>query len=450
MLVPGLRGFAIVGDRLEQHPHYRHFAEELPFFSQQLEFIDLMGLPIREVRQRVAALPDHTAILYIGINFDSEGTYVAADVLPLIAEVANRPIIVDVDTFFGTGAVGGFMLVPAQIGRDAGRLVLRILNGESASSIPVTRDETRKPIFDWRQLQRWNISEDRLPQGSEVRFRRLSLWKQYRLHIFLSGVVLLLQFVLIFWLLYEHRRRHLAEVVTRNTMSELAQMNRLATAGELSASIAHEVSQPLTGIVTKANAALRWLAADKPDVDKARAALAQIVGAGHRASGIITNIRSMLKKDAQEKAPVNVNKLIRGVLRLVRIDLQKHQIEIETKLNRRIPFVLGNKVQLQQVILNLVMNAIESMHSVQPRVLRVKSERDESDGVHVSIEDTGAGIDPSNLDSVFKPLFTTKASGMGMGLSICRSIIESHDGRIWVSASVARGSVFHFSLPSLR
>jgi C4-dicarboxylate-specific signal transduction histidine kinase len=231
-------------------------------------------------------------------------------------------------------------------------------------------------------------------------------------------------------------------------MSELAQMNRLATAGELSASIAHEVNQPLTGIVTKANAALRWLAADKPDLERAQAALTQIVNAGHRAGNIIAGVRSMLRKDTDARSLIDINKLIWTVLGLVWIDLRKYEIEVDTKLNEQLSPVRGNEVQLQQTILNLITNAIESMHSVDRRVLRIRSESDGSAGVHVSIEDTGTGIDQSNVDSLFKPMFTTKAAGMGMGLAISRSIIEKHGGRIWISSGIEKGSIFHFSIPA--
>ena len=448
ILDPNLKRFAIVGDRLDTHPQYYPYSKELPLASQELEFIDLTGLSIRRVRERVATLPDHTTIFYIGINADAEGMYVAADVLPRVVETANRPIVVDAETYFGSGAAGGFLMSPDQIGRTAGHLVLRIIQGESPSNIPVTLGDLPKPVFDWRQLQKWNIGEDRLPPGSDVRFRQPSAWQQYRSHILAATALFLFQFGLIILLLGEHRRRHSAEIATRNTMSQLAQVNRLATAGELSASIAHEVNQPLTGIVTKANAALRWLAPDKPDLEKARAALAQIVSAGHRASNIVMSVRSILRKDTQAKSPVDINKLIWTVLGLVWIDLRKQEIELETKLNEQLPSVRGNEVQLQQVILNLITNAIESMQPVEHRVLRVRSEPDESDGVHISIEDTGMGIDQSNLDSIFKPMFTTKATGMGMGLAICRSIIESHGGRIWISPGIEKGSTFHFSLPA--
>ena len=448
LLDPDLKRFAIVGDRLDAHPHYYPYGKELPIASQNLEFIDLTGLPVRTVKERVARLPDHTTILYIGINADPEGEYLAAEILPLIAETANRPIVVDAESYFGTGATGGFLISPEQIGQTAGRLALRIIQGENSSNIPVTRGDLPRLVFDWRQLQKWNISENRLPPGSDVRFRQLSAWQQYRSHILAAAAILLFQFGSIILLLGEHRRRHSAEIATRSTMSQLAQVNRLATAGELSASIAHEVNQPLTGIVTKANAALRWLAADKPDLEKARAALTHIVSAGHRASNIITSIRSMLRKETQKNSPVDINKLIWTVLGLVWIDLRKHEIDLDTKLNEQLPSVWGNEIQLQQVILNLITNAIESMHSVKQRKLRVRSEPGGPDEVHVSIEDTGTGIDHSNLDSIFKPMFTTKATGMGMGLAICRSIIESHGGRIWISQGSEQGSIFHFSLPT--
>ena len=258
---------------------------------------------------------------------------------------------------------------------------------------------------------------------------------------------LLAQAALITWLVYEHRRSHQAELRSRSAMAELAYMNRRATAGELSASIAHEVNQPLTGIVLRAGAAARALAADKPDLDRVRTLLSEIANAGHRASDLIAAVRTMFKKDTGERVPVDLNELIMTVLALVRTDLQRDGIELRVQLDQQLPPVECEAVQLQQVVLNLVMNAIESMESTQTQVLTIKSERTGWDRVHISIEDTGTGIDPSNIDRVFKPLFTTKSRGMGIGLSICRSIMDHHDGRIWVSAGATQGATFHFELP---
>ena len=232
----------------------------------------------------------------------------------------------------------------------------------------------------------------------------------------------------------------------KRTQEQIAALAREATAGQLSASIAHEVRQPLTAILANAEAALRWL--EKANLEEVRETLNGIVSEGHRASDIVTNLRAMFKHDEQEKTLVDINKLVLSVLALVRIDLQKHEIELRTQFDDRIPKVVGNQVQLQQVILNLVMNAIEAMSSLQTRVLRIKTELSQSSKVHVSIEDTGTGIRPSDVDRLFKPMFTTKARGMGMGLSICQSMIENHDGRIWASPGATGGSIFQFELPT--
>jgi signal transduction histidine kinase len=448
IVVPDLQRIAIVGDRWEQQTLYRHLQREIPVTSAALEIIDLVGLPMRELKKRVAVLPERTAIAYTSIFSDGEGTsYPPIDALRFIAEVANRPIVVTAETFVGGGGVGGYVLTPAAVGKGAADLALRILNGESASEIPIADGNVVRPIFDWRQMQRWGVSASSLPPGSEIRFRGPTAWEQYRPQILAICAALLLQSALIFWLIYERRRRHLAEVQARHSMAELTQLNRLATAGELSAAIAHEVKQPITAIVTMASAAVRWLSRESPDIGRARDTMNKVVAAGHHASDVITNVRGLFGKDTQEKTPCDVNKLIGTVLALVYIDLRKHSIESQVDLSEQLPPVLGNEVQLQQVILNLVMNAIESMNSAEPRVLSITSKSNEHNTVLVSIADTGNGIDVANLSRIFKPMFTTKDRGMGMGLSICKSIIESHNGRIWVSAAVPRGSVFHFELP---
>ena len=362
--------------------------------------------------------------------------------------VANAPIFSWIDVDFGQGIVGGPLVLPVDVASQVARVADRILRGEVPSKIRTQPVGFGTPQYDWRELRRWEISESRLPPGSAIYFRDPTMWERYRAYVLVICGVILVQAALIGWLIYEHRRRHLAEVLARNSLSELTHMNRIATAGELSASLAHEVNQPLAAIVASASAARRWLARESPDIDEARASLDQIEAAGHRASDIITSVRSMFKKDTTDKSAVDINKLIRTVLGLVDIDLRKHGIDLQSRLDDQIPPVLGNQVQLQQVILNLIMNAIDSMRSVQPRVLSITSKLSGPDRVQVSIEDTGTGIDPANLAQIFKPLFTTKERGMGMGLSICHSIIEGHNGRIWVTAGNTRGTVFNFELPS--
>lgn len=223
----------------------------------------------------------------------------------------------------------------------------------------------------------------------------------------------------------------------------------LTTMGQMAASIAHELNQPLAAIVTNGNAGLRWLSKATPDLDEGRAVLKRVVSDGHRASQVIATIRSIFKKDGQNKAPLDVNELLREVLGLVTDQLQDQQVSLETELAAKSPEILGDRTQLQQVILNLITNAIDAMGSVteRPRVLRVRSETEEPDDVVISVEDTGVGVDSNSTDRIFDSFYTTKSHGMGIGLAICRSIIEAHGGRISAAPRAPYGSVFQVILP---
>ncbi len=447
-LVSGFKRIVVVGDPLEEQTYRRHYKKELLAIGKEVEFVDLTGLPMDELRKRVAMLPQDAAIFYTTLSFGSGGArYDPNDALALIAEVANRPIVIDQETRLGYGGTGGFVLQAAPIGEATARIVLRLFNGESASSIPVTVGEFVKPVFDWRELKRWNVPESSLPPGSEIRFREAGGWEQYRQQIIIVCAALVLQTALIGWLIYEIGRRHRAEIRSRSAMAELTYINRRATAGQLSATVTHEINQPLAAIAARASAAQRWIGGEKPNLEKARAALEGIAAASHRASDIVTSLYAMFQKDTPEKVSTDINEMIQTVLSIVRVELQKHGVDLHTQLDQQLPTIQGNRVQLQQVVLNLVMNAIEAMHPVQRRVLKVQTDQTKSGMVRVLIEDTGTGIDPSKLNWIFKPLFTTKATGMGMGLSICHSIIESHGGRIWASPAANQGTIFQFELP---
>ena len=247
------------------------------------------------------------------------------------------------------------------------------------------------------------------------------------------------------------RERELAEQARKTaTQAELARVARLTTMGEMTASIAHEINQPLAAIVANANAGLRWLANAAPNLDETQAALKRIVSDGHRASEVIGSIRAMFKKDDQGRAPLDVNDVIREILALMHGQLESHQVALTTELVDRLPHVPANRVQLQQVILNLAMNAVEAMDAVngRRRVLRIASETHNPDGVLVTVEDSGIGIAPDDIDRVFDRFFTTKPTGMGMGLSISRSIVEAHGGRLSAVRAHPHGSVFQVFLPA--
>jgi signal transduction histidine kinase len=232
------------------------------------------------------------------------------------------------------------------------------------------------------------------------------------------------------------------------TRSELARVTQMTTMGQMAASIAHEINQPLGAIVANSNAGLRWLAHEPSNIAEARAALKQIADDGHRASEVIGSIRSMFKKDGHEKSLLDLNDLVREVLTMADAELRTQRVSASTELHEGLPQVLADRVQLQQVFLNLVMNAIEAMGSVndRARLLRVRSEIHDASGILVTVEDSGMGIDTIDRDRIFDTFFTTKSTGMGMGLSICRTIIEAHGGRLWASAGTPHGSTFSVTL----
>lgn len=245
------------------------------------------------------------------------------------------------------------------------------------------------------------------------------------------------------------QQRQAAEEKARR---ELAQVARRTTLAAMTASIAHEIQQPLAAIVTNAQAGLRWLAREDADLDELRAALKEIVEAGRRATGIMANIRAMFRQDGQDAAPLDVNALVRDVLALVRAELESHQIVARQDLREDVPPVSGEPVPLQQVVLNLILNAVDAMSSLtdRPRELSIQTQPDGSDHVRITVTDAGTGIDPANVDRIFEAFFTTKPQGMGMGLSICRWIVEAHGGQLWVTPGVPHGSAFHVQLPRTR
>jgi PAS domain S-box-containing protein len=243
-------------------------------------------------------------------------------------------------------------------------------------------------------------------------------------------------------------RANQAEAALRTVQSELAHVTRVTTLGELTASIAHEVNQPLAAIVSNGGACLRWLARDTPELDEARAAVERMINEGNRAAEVIRRVRVLAKKTDALPAPLPINEVIDEVGLLLQHEVFNHRASLRLELAPELPLVLVDRVQLQQVIINLVMNGMEAMTTVsdRPRELKIRSQR-EADAVLVAVQDSGVGIDPEHVDRLFNAFFTTKPSGMGMGLSICRSIIEAHGGKLWASRNAGAGATFQFTLP---
>jgi PAS domain S-box-containing protein len=240
-----------------------------------------------------------------------------------------------------------------------------------------------------------------------------------------------------------------AEEELRKVQKDLSHVTRLTTLGELTASISHEVNQPLTAIVTNGNACLRWLSRDVPPLDEVRSAVELMISEGNRAAEVIQRVRALANKVEVAKVLLPVNAVIEEVILLLHHEMLSHRILLRLELASELPLVLADRIQLQQVIINLVMNGMEAMATVtdRPRELKILSQR-QADQVFVAVQDAGVGIDPAHLDRLFKSFFTTKPGGMGMGLSICRSIIEAQGGELWASSNAGAGATFQFTLPA--
>src|SRR5262245_21995203 len=249
-------------------------------------------------------------------------------------------------------------------------------------------------------------------------------------------------------LVYDIDDRKNTEDALRKTQDELAHITRVMTMGELAASIAHEVNQPLTAVITNGNSCLRWLAGDAPNLDEARESARRIIRDGKRASEVITRIKGLLRKTETQKARLDINQIVQEVVLLTKNEAIRKGVALRLELAVELPPVLGDRVQLQQVILNLVMNGIEAMASVsdRPREMFIRSSPHEPDLVLLAVQDCGIGIDHENSEKVFNAFYTTKSQGMGMGLAISRSIVESHGGRLWVIPNEGPGSTFQFTL----
>jgi len=538
----------------------------------------LAGLPMAELMSQLHQLPSDTIILYLSVARDGAGqNFIPRNIAEELAKVATAPVYAVYDSYLGRGVVGGFMDTFEAVGREAGRLGLRILAGEKPEAIAPAPAATGANYVDWRQLQRWGLDESRLPAGSIVRFKEPSLWDAYKWQIMAVLALLIGQAILISALLWQGRRRRRAEraardseervnlattsanlglwhwdsasnrlwaseicrrilglgskaelapetflglvhredlattevsrrqqttegeadkgehrlfgpdgserwvraigrtkfdaagrpaqmtgvlidvtqekVVEQESMQlrqELMHLTRVATLGELSGAVAHELNQPLTAILSNTEAAKLSLTGDDCDIADVRDILADIESEAARAGDVIRHLRTLFVKSEAQIHPLDLNEVVSEVLKLIHSDLVARRINVSARLATTLPLVHGDRVQLQQVLLNLIFNACDAMAENRPdeRDLAVITAPDGRGTAQVSIADKGRGIKVDMLDQLFKPFVTTKSRGLGLGLSICRSIIEGHGGRLWAVNNPERGATFCIALPA--
>ena len=399
--------------------------------------------------KRVAALPAHSAIFYPTIRVDGRGVPQEGDALLLrFIEEDRAPIFTHTDSLFGHGIVGGAMFSSHEMADTCAKVAVRLLNGETPGDIKIVPVGLAAPRYDWRQLQKWGIKNSLLPPGSEIFFREPTVWERYSWQIALITAVILLQAGLISALLREHRRRRLAEVQSRQRMAELARVIRFSTAGELTASIAHEINQPLGSILTNAETADAILQSSSPDIAELKDIVKDILQDDRRASEVIRRMRSLLTKAPFELKSLDLNDVAREAVEFLSTLAVARKVELLSLITPDALLILGDRIQLQQVLLNLVVNGIEAMEDTptENRIITIRTSRVEN-FAELSVSDRGPGIPEGKLKEVFEPFYTSKAEGMGMGLSIARTIIEAHHGLISAKNRDHGGASFRIRLP---
>jgi signal transduction histidine kinase len=414
-----------------------------------LEFTYLTDLPVEAATEKVAALRDGTIVILISFIRDSTGrNFTTVEVLKRLVDTSRVPIYGMGDIFMGNGIVGGRLVDFNNQGVKAGELAVRSLRGEKLGPSDVVTQNTNTYVFDWRQLRRWGFREDRLPPDSVIRFREPSAWQQYRWPIIGTLTLILLQTLLIAGLMAQRAQRKRAEAEASVQRSRLAHVQRVTVAGELAATLAHEINQPLGAIVSNAEAAGRLVDPAGAQGAELLETLNDIVDDGQRASEVIRRLRAMLQTGVTERKPCDVNGLIVDVLRFLKEDLARAGVSTSLQLQEGLPVVHGDRIQLQQVILNLVLNAEDAMaDGAGPRQLTVETAARAAGTVEVSVRDTGVGVKEGEVERIFEPFVTTKVSGLGMGLSISRSIVEAHRGTIRAERNPDRGLSVAVELP---
>ena len=360
----------------------------------------------------------------------------------------THPSFIHDEAFFGEGIVGGPMQIVARQSKQAAEVALRILDGENVADIKPTFVQLAAPMFDWRQMQRWGIAESNLPPGSTVHFREPTVWERYWWQVALTATIILSQTALIAGLLREHRRRQLAEVQSRQRMTELAHVNRFSTAGELTASIAHEINQPLGSILTNTETAQAILKSPNPNINELNEILGDILKDDQRATEVIRRMRSLLKKAPFELKNFDLNEVVEETIGFFSALAVGRNFKMANVITQDALPILGDRIQLQQVILNLVVNGIDAMKDTpdENRIITIRTSRVEN-FAQLTVSDHGSGIPEDKLKEVFEPFFTSKPEGMGMGLSIARTIIEAHNGQISARNRDHSGATFRIRLP---
>ena len=454
-VLPGTKNIAVVVGSSPIEKYWREeIARSVKPFADRIAFTWYDHLSFEDILKHAAALPPSSVIFWELMIRDAKGIiHEEGKALTRLHAVANAPIFSYTDAFFGRGIVGGPHVPVSAHGQQVAEVAFRILGGEKAGAIKAPPLGFATPKFDWREMQRWGISGSHLPPESEVHFRELTAWERYRWQITSAIMAFLLQSAMISWLLIERHRRREAEIETRRRLREVMHLSRTAEIGALSASFAHELSQPLLSVALNTERMEKVIKSDAPESGKLKEILGDIRQANSHAGDIIQHLGKMFRRrrehDVQE---CDVNAPIADALHILSPEANRRHIAMRAEgVQRPLP-VRIDPVHLQQVIVNLVTNGMDAMADTpgHARGITIRTALVEGSSVEVSISDTGTGIPEEKLSDIFDTFYTSKEQGTGLGLSVARTIIETYGGKIWAENQAGGGAVFRFTLPIIR
>ena len=453
VLRPGLKRIAVIaGTGLVDRFLLSTFHDAFKNYRGKLELIDLAGLHMDALLTRVSGLPEATAIFYLSLSRDGAGRiFSSATTQQLVSQAANAPLFNLIDTALGYGSVGGRMTQLEALGRKSGEIAQRVLSGTSVAAIAPEVISHNPAMLDWRELKRWGIDESLLPPGSIVRFRETSPWEIYRWWVIGAFAFICLQTLLIAVLVNALIKRKQADAQASRLHQQLTHMSRVSTVGQLGQSLAHEINQPLAAIRVNAEVAQTLLAETHPDLTEVRAALGDIVADNKRAQEVIVGVRNLVKNTPPTPTRIGLNQVATDAVQVMQADAASKGVAVQLRLQADLPAVDGDSVQMQQVVLNLLLNAVEavSQNLSPPRLVTVRTAAEaEGRTVSLSVADNGPGIEPETAERLFEAFFTTKPQGLGLGLSICRSIAEAHGGALSYASTPGKGAEFRLRLPA--
>jgi signal transduction histidine kinase len=431
----------------------QEFERESGRFRGRVSFLWSDGMSYAEILHRASTLPPRSAIYFTTLEVDAQGTtYSTERVLTDLRARANAPLFGAQSAELGNGLIGGTLMSTEIASQHAADAALQIFAGTSPSVIKTPIQQSGPPIFDWRELQRWRVSESRLPPGSEVRFRGPSLWRDYGREMLGVLGAIFVQALLIVGLLYQRRARQRAELESRRNLWLAADANRRMTMSALTGSIAHELSQPLNAILHNVKAGEMMMSTARgasPEV--LQEILADIRKADVRATEIIERHRSMLRNRQLETRPIDIHAVVRESVALIASDTKQRQIHVGVDLPSLPCIVTGDQVLLQQVLVNLMMNAMDAMADTPAgrRRITVRNAIITPGRVEIAVTDRGSGLQSPSDGKLFDPFVTTKANGMGIGLTMARTIIEAHGGTIDARNNSSGGATFAVTLPCI-